>query len=141
MRARPVSSGTHRILADGNTAVAADSDRDQVYVGRRGAAKLRSIVALAAGDEPGRVVEDGAKRDAGFSRQSSTPSRHKSNFPIFPPFVVVLVAHDRPNGDVHKKAPRLCHARSSRAETRNAEYFSMFRAEFAFQASLAQSGC
>jgi len=62
MRARPISGGTLRILSDGNSAVAADSDRDQVYVVDLGAAKLRSTVVLAAGDEPGRVVEDGAGR-------------------------------------------------------------------------------
>ena len=59
MRARPISGGTLAILSDGHTAVAADSDRDQVYVVDLVANQLKSTIALHAGDEPGRVVEDG----------------------------------------------------------------------------------
>jgi mono/diheme cytochrome c family protein len=60
IRARPISGGTLRILADGRTAVAADSDRDLVYVVDLVAGKVTSTVSLQPGDEPGRVVEDGA---------------------------------------------------------------------------------
>ena len=60
MAARPISGGTLRVLLDGRTAVAADSDRDQVYVVDLLAAKLTSVIVLTPGDEPGRVVEDGA---------------------------------------------------------------------------------
>src|SRR5450432_1212673 len=60
MRARPISGGTLRVLADGRTAVASDADRDQIYVVDLVAGKVTSTVALAAGDEPGRIVEDAA---------------------------------------------------------------------------------
>jgi mono/diheme cytochrome c family protein len=60
MRARPISGGTLTVLSDGHTAVAADSDRDLVYVVDLGGNKLSSTIALHPGDEPGRVVEDGA---------------------------------------------------------------------------------
>jgi cytochrome c553 len=60
MAARPISGGTLRILSDGRTAVAADSDRDQVYVVDLLTKKVTSTVTLTAGDEPGRLVEDGA---------------------------------------------------------------------------------
>jgi DNA-binding beta-propeller fold protein YncE/mono/diheme cytochrome c family protein len=50
------------VLADGKTAVAADPDRDAVYVVDTGAAKLLFTVALQAGDEPGRSAEDAAGR-------------------------------------------------------------------------------
>ena len=57
-----VSGGTLRVLADGVTAVAADPDRDQVYVVDLGSRSLRATVALNAGDEPGRVIQDAAGR-------------------------------------------------------------------------------
>jgi mono/diheme cytochrome c family protein len=57
---RPLSGGTLRILADGITAVAADADRDQVYVVNLSTQKLSYTVALMAGDEPGRSVVDAA---------------------------------------------------------------------------------
>jgi hypothetical protein len=57
-----ISGGTLRVLADGKTAVAADPDRDQVYVVDLEARALRSVVPLNPGDEPGRVVADAAGR-------------------------------------------------------------------------------
>ncbi|HVZ73949.1 MAG TPA: cytochrome-c peroxidase [Polyangia bacterium] len=62
MQARPISGGTLRVLSDGHTAVAADSDRDQVYIVDLKANKLLNTIALQPGDEPGRVVEDAAGR-------------------------------------------------------------------------------
>jgi DNA-binding beta-propeller fold protein YncE len=62
MRAPPISGGTLAVLSDGRTAVASDSDRDLVYVVDLVAAKLTAAVALQPGDEPGRLVEDGAGR-------------------------------------------------------------------------------
>jgi hypothetical protein len=58
----PISGGTLIVLADGHTAVAADPDRDAVYVVDASAAKLLATVRLQAGDEPGRLIEDGAGR-------------------------------------------------------------------------------
>jgi hypothetical protein len=58
MRVRPISGGTLRILSDGRTAVAADSDRDQVSVVDLVTGRVTATVALQFGDEPGRVVED-----------------------------------------------------------------------------------
>jgi mono/diheme cytochrome c family protein len=55
-----ISGGTLRVLRDGVTAVAADPDRDQVYIVNLPSQTLTSTVSLQAGDEPGRVVEDGA---------------------------------------------------------------------------------
>jgi len=57
-----ISGGTLLVLHDGNTAVAADPDRDLVYVVDVSRAALTHTVALKAGDEPGRLVEDGAGR-------------------------------------------------------------------------------
>jgi hypothetical protein len=58
----PISGGTLLMLADGSTAVAADPDRDLVYVVDTGEKVLLSTVILTPGDEPGRLVEDGAGR-------------------------------------------------------------------------------
>jgi mono/diheme cytochrome c family protein len=60
MKARPISGGTLAVLADGHTAVAADSDRDQVYIVDLASNQLSFTVALQAGDEPGRVIQDAA---------------------------------------------------------------------------------
>jgi hypothetical protein len=57
-----VSGGTLRVLSDGTTAVAADPDRDRVYVVDLPNRTLHATIALQAGDEPGRVVEDAAGR-------------------------------------------------------------------------------
>jgi hypothetical protein len=56
-----ISGGTLRVMRDGHTAVAADPDRDRVYIvdlATRGV----TTVMLTPGDEPGRVVEDNAGR-------------------------------------------------------------------------------
>jgi hypothetical protein len=57
-----ISGGTLLALADGNTAVASDPDRDLVYVVDLQNNKLTSTITLQAGDEPGRLVQDGAGR-------------------------------------------------------------------------------
>ena len=57
-----VSGGTLRVLSDGQTAVAADPDRDRVYVVDLSARAVSATVPLEAGDEPGRVIEDAAGR-------------------------------------------------------------------------------
>jgi hypothetical protein len=56
---RPISGGTLLVLHDGSAAVASDPDRDQVFVVDLATRALRATVALMAGDEPGRLVEDG----------------------------------------------------------------------------------
>jgi cytochrome c553 len=58
----PISGGTLLVLADGETAVAADPDRDRIFVADLTQKKLVASIALSTGDEPGRVVEDGAGR-------------------------------------------------------------------------------
>ncbi len=58
----PISGGTLLVLADGNTAVVSDPDRDLVYVVDTAAKSLLSTVTLLPGDEPGRLVADGAGR-------------------------------------------------------------------------------
>lgn len=55
----PLAGGTFLLLKSGNAFVA-DPDRDQAYVVDLGKAALLSTVALTAGDEPGRAVEDAA---------------------------------------------------------------------------------
>jgi hypothetical protein len=57
---RPVSGGTLLVLRDGSAAVASDPDRDLVYVVDTKTRAVRATVALWAGDEPGRLVEDAA---------------------------------------------------------------------------------
>ncbi|HEY8926347.1 MAG TPA: c-type cytochrome, partial [Polyangia bacterium] len=57
-----VSGGTLRVLRDGHTAVASDPDRDQISVVDLTAGKVSATIALMKGDEPGRIVEDGAGR-------------------------------------------------------------------------------
>ncbi len=56
----PVSGGTLLALANGKVVVASDPDRDAVYVVDTVNAVLKSTIALQPGDEPGRLVEDGA---------------------------------------------------------------------------------
>jgi len=58
----PISGGTLTVLADGVHAVASDPDRDRVYVVDLHANTKVADLALAPGDEPGRVIEDGAGR-------------------------------------------------------------------------------
>jgi cytochrome c553 len=50
------------VTSDGAHAVASDPDRDAVYLVDLTARQVTHTVALRAGDEPGRVVEDGAGR-------------------------------------------------------------------------------
>jgi hypothetical protein len=50
------------VLADGHTAVAADSDQDRVWFVDLGFQTVVGSLALQPGDEPGRVVEDAAGR-------------------------------------------------------------------------------
>lgn len=58
----PVSGGTLLITHDGKRAVAADPDRDRVSIVGLPEKAVLSTLALQAGDEPGRVVEDDAGR-------------------------------------------------------------------------------
>ena len=57
-----ISGGTLRILAGGQTAVAADPDRDNVYIVDLTTKSVRATISLNPGDEPGRVVADAAGR-------------------------------------------------------------------------------
>lgn len=57
----PISGGTLLITGDGLTAVAADPDRDRVSIVGLSDGTVRTVI-LQPGDEPGRVVEDGAHR-------------------------------------------------------------------------------
>jgi hypothetical protein len=57
----PISGGTLIALKDGLHAVAADPDRDVAYIVDLTARSTRTV-PLQAGDEPGRLVEDGAGR-------------------------------------------------------------------------------
>jgi cytochrome c553 len=58
----PISGGTLLALSDGNTAVAADPDRNVLYVVNVAGGAVKHTIALQPGDEPGRLVEDGAGR-------------------------------------------------------------------------------
>ncbi len=55
----PISGGTLAVAADGRTAVAADSDRDRVYVVDVRERVVTHTVELPPGAEPGRVAIDG----------------------------------------------------------------------------------
>ncbi|MGH7439036.1 MAG: hypothetical protein ACRENE_25385 [Polyangiaceae bacterium] len=54
----PISGGTLIVTQDGKYAVAADSDRDSVYVVSLADQSVQTV-SLMAGDEPGRLAEDG----------------------------------------------------------------------------------
>jgi hypothetical protein len=58
----PISGGTLIALKSGHVAVASDPDRDAIYVVDTSSATLLSTITLQAGDEPGRLAEDGAGR-------------------------------------------------------------------------------
>ncbi len=58
----PISGGTLLGLQSGSLAVASDPDRDALYVIDTSGAALLKTIALQSGDEPGRLVEDGAGR-------------------------------------------------------------------------------
>jgi len=58
----PISGGTMAFAKDGSTAIAADPDRDVVWIVDIKAATLKQKVALEPGDEPGRVAIDEAGR-------------------------------------------------------------------------------
>ncbi len=57
-----ISGGTLLVARDGRIAVASDPDRDRVCFGDLTSTIPLGCVALEAGDEPGRIVEDGARR-------------------------------------------------------------------------------
>jgi mono/diheme cytochrome c family protein len=57
----PISGGTLLITVDGTKAIASDPDRDQVYIVDLANKSIRTVVLLA-GDEPGRIAEDGVGR-------------------------------------------------------------------------------
>jgi hypothetical protein len=57
-----ISGGTLLVLSDGKTAVAADPDRDAIYVVDLPSRTVTQTIGLEPGDEPGRLVEDGAGR-------------------------------------------------------------------------------
>ena len=58
----PISGGTLLVTADGSRAIAADPDRDLVYGVVLSTGAVAYTVSLQSGDEPGRLVEDGAGR-------------------------------------------------------------------------------
>ena len=58
----PLSGGTLAVAADGKTVVAADPDRDRVYIVDVDDPSKRMTVALSHHDEPGRVVIDASNR-------------------------------------------------------------------------------
>ena len=57
-----ISGGTLLVTADGDHVVAADPDRDRIYVVSLASHSLLKTLALQAHDEPGRVAEDAAHR-------------------------------------------------------------------------------
>jgi DNA-binding beta-propeller fold protein YncE len=58
----PISGGTLLVSHDGHTVIAADPDRDAVYVADTTARSLTHTIGLQPGDEPGRLAEDAAGR-------------------------------------------------------------------------------
>lgn len=62
--ARPatISGGTLTVLGDGSAAIVADPERDRVTIVDMRMLAVRATVDLAAGDEPGRVVEGAQKQ-------------------------------------------------------------------------------
>jgi hypothetical protein len=58
----PISGGTLLVTRNGSLAVAADPDRDAIYVVDLAKMALAFTIVLHPGDEPGRLAEDGAGR-------------------------------------------------------------------------------
>jgi hypothetical protein len=58
----PISGGTLLVTHGGHTVVAADPDRDAVYVVNVSSHSVAFTIALQKGDQPGRLVEDRAGR-------------------------------------------------------------------------------
>jgi mono/diheme cytochrome c family protein len=58
----PVSGGTMLVAHDGTHVIVSDPDRDRVLSVDLGTNQVAAELPLTAGDEPGRVVEDGAGR-------------------------------------------------------------------------------
>jgi hypothetical protein len=58
----PISGGTMLVTRDGRYAVVADPDRDRVVTVELARGAVVADIALVAGDEPGRLVEDAAGR-------------------------------------------------------------------------------
>jgi hypothetical protein len=58
----PINGGTLLIAKDGHTAVASDPDRDRVSIADLAGAQVLGTLELDPGDEPGRAVEDDARR-------------------------------------------------------------------------------
>jgi len=56
----PLSGGTLTVISHGRKAAMSDPDRDQVVVVDLDTVTIAAKVALQKGDEPGRIVEDGA---------------------------------------------------------------------------------
>lgn len=56
----PISGGTLLVSSSTRQAVVSDPDRDQLVVVDLDEPKVKSAIALEAGDEPGRLVEDAA---------------------------------------------------------------------------------
>src|SRR5262245_44546896 len=56
----PISGGTLLTSADGNTLIAADPDRDAIYVVDIVSHSLQRRIELQPGDQPGRMVQDKA---------------------------------------------------------------------------------
>ena len=54
----PISGGTLLTSADGNTLIAADPDRDAIYVVDIASRSLQRRIELQPGDQPGRLVQD-----------------------------------------------------------------------------------
>jgi len=57
-----ISGGTLLVLSDGHTAVVSDPDRDLVNIVDLTSKSVTATITLTAGDEPGRIVADGAGR-------------------------------------------------------------------------------
>jgi hypothetical protein len=62
VRPPAISGGTLLVTADGNSAIAADPDRDEISVVDLASRSVRGKIMLQAGDEPGRSVEDAQHR-------------------------------------------------------------------------------
>ncbi|HEY5943944.1 MAG TPA: c-type cytochrome [Kofleriaceae bacterium] len=58
----PISGGTMLVTRDGARAVVADPDRDRVMIVELDSGRTTADLALVAGSDPGRIVEDGAGR-------------------------------------------------------------------------------
>src|SRR5204863_9766223 len=107
----PLSGGTLLALADGKTIAASDPERDQVHLVDTTAGTV-AHVALQAGDEPGRLAQDGAGRLHVVLRRAGAIATIDLTLPTLPTSLTAGARQavcSAPRGIVYQKDGDLLH--------------------------------